>query len=348
MNFAIVGCGRISSRHAQSIKDIPDANLVVVTDILEHRAQKLAQEFGAEPLPNLESVLERNDVDVVNICTPSGLHADMAVKAMLAGKHVIVEKPMSLTLEDADKMIAASEQTGQKLCVVLQNRYNPPVQMLKTLLDDGKLGDLYLGNATVRWYRPQKYYEDGWHGTLAMDGGALMNQSIHHIDVLQWYMGQVESVFAETATLAHQMEAEDAGIVTLRFANGALGIVEGSTLTYPYNLEGSVAVFGSKGSVKVGGTALNQLEFCKVEGMLEHERELITRERLDIPSIYGLSHKYVIEDMIEAIIQNRLPKTNGYNARNSVAIVLAMYQSARTGHPVRMLADGWYRESLMI
>ena len=152
---------------------------------------------------------------------------------MEAGKHVVLEKPMALSLEDADRIITTAKATGVKLCVVLQNRYNPPMQDLRRVVDEGRLGRLILGNATVRWYRPQEYYEDGWHGTWAMDGGALMNQSIHHIDALQWLMGDVQSVFAYTATLAHKMEAEDTGVAVLRFANGAIGSVEGSTVTYP-------------------------------------------------------------------------------------------------------------------
>ena len=278
-------------------------------------------------------------MDVVNICTPSGLHAQMAIDALEAGKHVIVEKPMALSLTDADRMIAAARLAGRKLCVVLQNRYNPPMQDLRRVVESGRLGRLLLGNATVRWYRPQEYYEDGWHGTWAMDGGALMNQSIHHIDALQWLMGRPESVFAYTATLAHRMEAEDTGIAVIRFRGGALGVVEGSTITYPENLEGSVAIFGERGSLKVGGTALNRKVIWKIEGELEHEKELLTREQLDPSSVYGASHRAVIADMIEAILADRTPKTNGAEAKKSVALVLAMYESARTGQPVE-LGDG--------
>ncbi|MCL4394739.1 MAG: Gfo/Idh/MocA family oxidoreductase, partial [Chloroflexi bacterium] len=234
---------------------------------------------------------------------------------------------------------AVAQSTGRRLCVMLQNRYNAPMQELRRIVDEGRLGRLFLGNATVRWYRPQEYYEDGWHGTRDMDGGALMNQSIHHIDALQWLMGDVESVFAFTATLAHNMESEDVGTVALRFTSGALGTVEGSTLTYPQNLEGSVALFGERGSVKVGGTALNRKVLWKVEGELEHERELLTRDQVDPPTVYGFSHKAVIEEMIDAIGEDHESKTNGIVARKSVALVLAMYESAQTGAPV-LLAVG--------
>jgi len=341
INFGLIGCGRVAPRHAQSISELTPARLVAVADIIESRAQRCAKEHNADAYLDYRRLLERRDIDVVNICTPSGMHAQMAIEAMQAGKHVVVEKPMALNLRDADRMIATAKSTGVKLCVVLQNRYNPPMQDLRRVVDEGKLGRLLLGNATVRWYRPQEYFEDGWHGTWAMDGGALMNQSIHHIDALQWLMGDVESVFAYTATLAHRMEAEDVGVVVLRFKSGAIGTVEGSTITYPENLEGSIAVFGERGSVKIGGTALNRKVLWKIEGELEHERELLTREQVDPPSVYGYSHKAVIADMLVAIQENRAPRTSGTEARKSVALVLAMYESARTGHPVDMENGIW-------
>ena len=174
-----------------------------------------------------------------------------------------------------------------------------------------------------------------------MDGGALMNQSIHHIDALQWLMGAPESVFAYTATLAHRMEAEDTGVAVIRFRGGVLGVVEGSTITYPENLEGSIAIFGERGSLKVGGTALNRKVIWKVEGELAHEKELLTREGMDPPSIYGTSHRAVIADMIAAVTEDRPPKTDGAEARKSVALVLAIYESARTGRPVDMTGALW-------
>jgi predicted dehydrogenase len=339
LRFGLIGCGRVAPRHAESINSLPGAVLAAVADIRESRALRFAASYRAEPYTDYRSVLDRTDVDVVNVCVPSGLHAQVVIDVLQAGKHVIVEKPIALSLADADRMIAAARSARRKLCVVLQNRYNPPMQDLKRVVESGRLGRLLLGNATVRWYRPQEYYEDGWHGTWAMDGGALMNQSIHHIDALQWLLGRPESVFAYSATLAHRMEAEDIGVATVRFRGGTLGVVEGSTVTYPENLEGSVAVFGERGSLKVGGTALNRKVIWKVEGELEHEKELLTREQVDPPSVYGTSHRAVIADMMEAILAGRAPKTDGAEAKKSLALVLAMYESARTGHPVN-LGDG--------
>jgi UDP-N-acetyl-2-amino-2-deoxyglucuronate dehydrogenase len=341
LRFGLIGCGRVAPRHAESLLSLPGAQLVAVADVRESRAERFAAQYHAAAHTDYHALLARQDVDVVNICTPSGLHAQMAVEAMQAGKHVIVEKPIALTLHDADLMIGAARVYGLKLCVVLQNRYNRPMQDLKQVIESGMLGRLLLGNATVRWYRPQEYYEDGWHGTWAMDGGALMNQSIHHIDALQWLLGRPESVFAYSATLAHRMEAEDIGVASIRFHGGTLGVVEGSTVTYPENLEGSVAVFGERGSLKVGGTALNRKVLWKVAGELEHEKELLTREQVDPPSVYGTSHRAVIADMIEAILVNRAPKTDGREAKKSLALVLAMYESARTGQPVNLDAGIW-------
>ncbi len=341
IRFGLIGCGRVAPRHAQSLGELEQARLVAVADVIESRAHRFAKDYGAEPYTDYRRLLDRSDIDVVSICTPSGMHAQMAVDALQAGKHVIVEKPMALSLEDADRMIATAKSTARKLCVVLQNRYNPPMQDLRRVVDEGRLGKILLGNATVRWYRPQEYYGDGWHGTRAMDGGALMNQSIHHIDALQWLMGDVASVFAYTATLAHKMEAEDIGVVALRFQSGALGSIEGSTVTFPENLEGSVAIFGERGSIKVGGTALNRKVFWKIEGELEHERELLTREQVDPQSVYGFSHKAVIADMLSALRADRPPQTDGTVARKSVALVLAIYESARTGKPVSMTAGIW-------
>ena len=339
INFGIIGCGRIAPRHAQSISEIPQSKLVAVADVIKSRASKFANEYQADAYNDYRYILDHPDIHVVNICTPSGLHANMAIEALHAGKHVILEKPMALTTEDLDRLIRVSLDSSTKLCVVLQNRFNPPMVDLRRIVNEGRLGKLLLGNATVRWYRTQEYYEDEWHGTWAMDGGALMNQSIHHIDALQWFLGDVQRVFAYTGTLAHKMETEDTGVAVLTFKNGALGTVEGSTITYPQNLEGSLALFGERGSVKVGGTALNRKEFWKIEGELEHERELLTKEQVDPPSVYGYSHKAVIKEMMAAIIENRTPSTNASEARKSVDIVLAMHESARTGQPVNMINE---------
>ena len=333
--FGIIGCGRIAPRHADSLAEIPGTQLIQVCDVIENRAHHFAEKYGAAYCLDYHELLANPDIDIVNICTPSGMHAEMTIDALKAGKHVIVEKPMAMSVSDANRMISTAKEMKRKLCIVLQNRYNPPMQDFYQAVRDGKIGRIVLGSVTVRWYRPQEYYNDGWHGTRAMDGGALMNQSIHHIDALQWLVGvPVKSVFAYTATLAHEMESEDVGVVTVRFENGALATIEGSTVTYPQNLEASVALFGEKGSLKVGGTALNRKIFWKIAGEIEHEKELLTREEVDPPSIYGASHRHVIEDMIQAVDEDREPITSGMEGRKSLVLVTAMYESAKNEREV--------------
>jgi UDP-N-acetyl-2-amino-2-deoxyglucuronate dehydrogenase len=336
VKFGLIGCGRVAPRHAQSLVQLPETQLVAVADIREDRARRFSQEYGAQAYPDYHEMLARPDIDAVTICVPSGLHAPVAIDVLQAGKHVLVEKPISLDMASADRMIATAREAGLSLGVVLQNRYNSPVQQVRALIDRGRLGKLYLGSVCVRWYRPQSYYEDGWHGTLAMDGGALMNQSIHHLDALQWFMGPVASVYAYTATLAHKMESEDVGVAVVRFRSGALATIEGSTLTWPQNLEGSVALFGERGSVKIGGTALSRITLWKVDGELEREAEILTSQRVDPPTVYGYSHREVIHDFARALLDGREPQTPGPEARKSLALVLAIYESARTGREVQL------------
>lgn len=336
IRFGLIGCGRVAPRHAQSLAQLAETQLVAVADLRQSRADRFAAEAGADSYTDYRALLDRADIDAVSICVPSGLHAQVALDALDAGKHVLVEKPIALTLADADAMIAAAEARGLMLGVVLQNRYNHPMRQLRAAIDAGTLGPLHLGAACVRWYRPQSYYEDGWHGTWAMDGGALMNQSIHHIDALQWFMGDVEAVSAYTTTRAHIMEAEDIGVAILRFKSGALATVEGSTVTWPENLEGSVSIFGASGSVKIGGTALNRIVLWKVDGMVEQEAEILTSQVVDPPSVYGYSHREVIHEFATALAAGRAPGTPGAEARRSLALVLAIYTAAREGREVRL------------
>jgi UDP-N-acetyl-2-amino-2-deoxyglucuronate dehydrogenase len=339
LNFVIIGCGRIAPRHAQALEDLQTSHAIKLAgtfDIVESRSLNLAKKYNTKSYPSYDAVLNDPDIQIVSVCVPSGLHVEIALQAARAGKHVLVEKPIALSLADADKLIETCEECGVTLGVVLQNRFNPPMRDLRALVDSGKLGKVMLGNACVRWYRPQEYYEDEWHGTWALDGGALMNQSIHHIDALRWLMGEVASVYAYTATLGHKMEAEDVGVAVLKFKSGALATIEGSTVTYPENLEGSVALFGERGSVKVGGTALNRKVFWKVAGELEHEREMLTREEVDPPSVYGYSHREQIAEMVDSIREKRRPSTHGREARKSLELVCAIYESSRTGCEINL------------
>ncbi len=338
MKFAVIGCGHITLRHAEALQALPNANLLAACDTDEVRAQEFAQNYGAAAYTNYHEMLARPDIDIVTICVPSGLHTQIGVDVAAAGKHVLVEKPIALTLADADALIDACKLANVRLGVVLQNRFNPPMVALRSALDQGLLGRLLLGNATVRWHRPQSYYDVGWRGTQSMDGGILLNQAIHHVDALSWLMGEVQSVYAYMDTLNHEIEVPDVCVASLRFTSGAVANIEASTLTFPHNLEGSVAVFGDKGSVKVGGTALDRTDFWKVEGQLEQEQEILVDQYENMPESRGYSHRMQIAEMISAVEEERPPSTSGEEARKSLALVLSIHESAETGREVMINA----------
>jgi UDP-N-acetyl-2-amino-2-deoxyglucuronate dehydrogenase len=328
LNIGIIGCGRIAYKHAEAIKKNEKANLLCVCDIIEERAREYKDKYGTEAYySDYHEMLEHPGLDVVNICTPSGMHAEMGITAAKAGKHVIVEKPMALSLKDADDLIDVCEKNGVKLAVCLQNRFNPPVQKLRRALEKGRFGKLTHGSAVVRWFRPQDYYDQAdWRGTRAMDGGCLMNQSIHNIDLLQWMMGPVESVFGYTATNLRKIECEDLGIAVLKFKNGALGVIEASTTIYPENLEETLAIFGEKGTVVLGGIAVNKIETWKFADSTEENGDLDGHQQ-EVPNVYGFGHDALIEDFIQAVNNNRKPYIDGREGRKALEVVLSVYQS---------------------
>lgn len=326
LNFGIIGCGRIAYKHAEAIKNNEKANLLCVCDIIEERAAEYKDKYGAEAhFTDYRKMLEYSGLDVVNICTPSGMHAEMGIAAAQAGKHVIVEKPMALSLKDADDLIGACDESGVKLAVCFQNRFNPPVQKLRRALEEGRFGKLTHASAIVRWFRPQDYYDQApWRGTRAMDGGCLMNQSIHNIDLLQWMMGPVESVFGYTATNLRKIECEDVGVAVLKFKNGALGVIEASTTIYPENLEETLNIFGEKGTVVLGGIAVNKIETWKFADSTD-ENGAIDQHQQDVPNVYGFGHEALVEDFINAVINNSEPYITGREGRNALEIVLSIY-----------------------
>jgi len=326
LNFGIIGCGRIAYKHAEAIKKNVKANLLCVCDIIEERAAEYKDKYGAEAhFTDYRKMLEYSGLDVVNICTPSGMHAEMGIAAAQAGKHVIVEKPMALSLKDADDLIGACDESGVKLAVCFQNRFNPPVQKLRRALEEGRFGKLTHASAIVRWFRPQDYYDQApWRGTRAMDGGCLMNQSIHNIDLLQWMMGPVESVFGYTATNLRKIECEDVGVAVLKFKNGALGVIEASTTIYPENLEETLNIFGEKGTVVLGGIAVNKIETWKFADSTD-ENGAIDQHQQDVPNVYGFGHEALVEDFINAVINNSEPYITGREGRNALEVVLSIY-----------------------
>jgi predicted dehydrogenase len=327
VRYGIVGCGHIAKKHVAAIDAVEGAELVAVCDTNEQRLAEFTRD-GVQGYTDLK--------DVVCICTPSGLHADLAVMAVEAKKHVVVEKPMSLTLEDADRMIEAAERNGVKMAVVHPNRFRPAVIELKRQLDSGAFGTIGHANATVRWNRNQAYFDQApWRGTKAMDGGVLMNQAIHNIDLLLWMMGDVEEVSSYAATRIRKIEAEDTSVSVIRFKSGALGVLEAAVTIYPKNLEESLSIFGEKGTAIIGGPTANWIKHWQFEGMDEEEAKR-TIERVEADPFGIPGHQCIIQDMTDAIRENRRPVVSGEEGRKALALVVACQLSAESGKPVRM------------
>lgn len=326
--FGLIGCGRISKNHLESIKAIPGARLVAVADINEENLGKAVKKYNCQGYSDYHILLANPEVQIVNICSESGLHARIAIDAMRAGKHVLVEKPMAMSLIEADAMIATAKEMGVRLGVVHQNRFNNAVVKLRKAMEDNKFGKLTHASAVVRWNRNDEYYSQApWRGTWAQDGGCLMNQSIHNIDLLQWMMGSVESLFAYTATNLRKIEGEDVGTIVLKFQNGALGIIESTTTIYPTNLEETLNIFGSTGTVCIGGIAVNKIESWRFAG--DDEAAVLADQDKEPPNVYGFGHADIIKDFMEAITEDREPAISGEEGRKALEIILAIYHSVR-------------------
>jgi UDP-N-acetyl-2-amino-2-deoxyglucuronate dehydrogenase len=334
VRFALVGCGRISRNHVDAIARLDDAELVAVCDIVPERAQTTGESVGVPWFTSYEEMLHTVACDAVVVATPSGLHPAHGILAARAGKHVVTEKPMAISLAGADALVQACDDAGVRLFVVKQNRLNPPIQLLKRAMDQGRFGRLYLANCTVRWTRPQEYYDQApWRGTWEFDGGAFMNQASHYVDLVQWLMGPVESVMAKTATLARRIESEDTGAAILRFRSGALGVLEVTMLTYPKNLEGSITILGERGSVKIGGTAVNKVEQWQFADYSDDDK-LIETANTNPPTVYGFGHEGYYRNVLAVLRGGGAPDTDGRSGRKSLELILGIYESARTGRDV--------------
>jgi UDP-N-acetyl-2-amino-2-deoxyglucuronate dehydrogenase len=285
----------------------------------------------------MDIMMNKENVDVVVVLTESGNHANHVVNLAKYGKHIIVEKPMALTLEDADTMIKACDRAGVKLFVVKQNRFNVPVVKLREALEAGRFGKLVLGTVRVRWCRMQDYYEQAsWRGTWAMDGGVLTNQASHHVDMLEWMLGDVESVFAKSTTALVDIEAEDTAVVVLKFRNGALGIIEATTATRPKDLEGSISILGEKGSVEIAGFAVNQMKTWMFTEPAEDDAEVMERYSVNPPNVYGFGHHAYYEHVVDCIKHDKQHLVDGLEGRRSIELINAIYESVETGKEVRM------------
>jgi len=340
LRFALVGCGRISGKHVEALKNISDAEIAAVCDIQEDRAAKCAEKAGLKKYyTSYDEMLKNEDVDIVNILTPSGLHPEHAIDIVKKyKKHIIVEKPMALRLSDADSMIKACDLNGVRLFVVKQNRYNLPVMKLRNAIEDGDFGRIFLGTVRVRWARDQKYYDqDAWRGTWKLDGGVLANQASHHIDLLEWMLGTPVSVMARTETYMSDIEVDDTAAAIIRFESGALGIVEATTATRPVDLEGSLSILGGKGSVVIGGFAVNKMETWNFTGISEDDKQTVLKEYAENPpNVYGFGHIRYIEHVIDCIRNNKQALVDGLEGRKSLELINAIYESAETGREVEL------------
>ena len=334
IRVALVGCGRISKNHLDAIAKVPELALVSVADTSLTRASEVGAAHGVPAFGSLEEMLAQVPSDLVAVCTPSGLHPQHGIEAARAGRHVLTEKPMAISLAGADDLVQACDTAGVHLFVVKQNRLNPPIQLLKRAVDKGRFGRIYMANTTVRWTRPQEYYDqESWRGTWEFDGGAMMNQASHYVDLMQWLVGPVESVMAKTATQARRIEAEDSGVAVLKFRSGALGVIEVNVLTYPRNLEGSITILGEKGSVKIGGTAVNRVEHWQFESY-DDDDKLIDAANTSPPSVYGFGHEGYYRNLLPVLRGEARPDTDGRAGRKSLELILGIYESAKTGREV--------------
>lgn len=337
LRFALIGCGRIAKRHSELLgyKQIEGAELAAVCDNVEEKTRKIGEQFKVPYYTDMDEMMQKESVDVAVVLTPSGLHAEHVINLAKYGRYIMVEKPMALTLDDADAMIRACDENRTRLFVVKQNRFNVPVIKLRKAIDAGRLGKLVMGTVRVRWSRNQAYYDqDSWRGTWAMDGGVLANQASHHIDMLEWMMGDVESVFAKSITALVNIESEDSAVVTLKFRSGALGIIEATTAVRPKDLEGSISILGETGTVVIGGFAVNKMETWNFAETLPGDDEVLEKYSVNPPNVYGFGHQAYYEHVVECINNGKQHLVDGLVGRKSVELINAIYESIETGKEV--------------
>ncbi len=343
MKYALIGCGRISPNHLAAAQ----ANKLEIVGLCDIDAAMLEDKMFKFKLDALkvaqyddyQLMLDEQKPELVSICTESGKHAAIALDCIRRGINIIVEKPLALSIEDADAIIRAANENNVKVCACHQNRFNKSVVKIREAMDQRRFGRLFYGTAHIRWNRGHEYYDRAsWRGTWEQDGGALMNQCIHNIDLLRWMMGnEVTEVFAYTDKLNHPyIEAEDLGIALIRFANGSYGIIEGTTDIYPKNLEETLYLFGEKGTVKAGGQSVNIIEEWRFADMLDDADEVKATYHENPPNVYGFGHTPLFADVIDAIRTDRQPKVTAEDGKRALELVLAIYKSAAEGRPVKL------------
>jgi UDP-N-acetyl-2-amino-2-deoxyglucuronate dehydrogenase len=331
VKFAIVGCGRIAQRHAEHISKYGE--LVAVCDIHEPSANSFAEKYFCKEYYNIDDMLTAGlDMDVVAVCSPNGLHADHSIKVVRAGYHSLCEKPMAITTTDCGRMISEAEKANKRIFIIKQNRFNPPIAALKKLVDEGRLGKIYSIQLNCFWNRNEDYYKNSWKGTAKLDGGTLFTQFSHFIDLLYWIIGDVTKVYAITKNYAHKdiIEFEDSGVALLEFDNGAMGTINYNVNSYGKNMEGSLTVFGEKGTVKIGGQYLNELEYQSIDGY-----EIKDLPEGNKPNNYGTyvgsmsNHDKIYENVIDVLLNGKPIVTNFYEGMKTVEIIEKIYNAAK-------------------
>ncbi len=344
MKYALIGCGRVSPNHIQAAKN-NGLEFVALCDVVPEAMKKTSQRFELGYVPqytDYKQMLKEVQPELVAIATESGKHAAIALDCIAEGCNVIIEKPIALSLADADAIIRSGKEKGVAVCVSHQNRFNKSIQYIRKTLEEGRFGRLLHGAATIRWNRGKEYYDAAsWRGTWAMDGGCLMNQCIHNIDLLCWMMGgEIEEVIAYTDRLMHPyMEAEDFGMAMLRFRNGAYGLIEGTVNVYPRNMEETLIIFGEKGTVKAAGTSVNTIAEWAFADCPDDPEYVKSTYSENPPNIYGFGHTPLYADVIDSIRNSRAPYVDGEAGRRALEVVLAIYQSAALHKPVRLPLD---------
>ncbi|MCL1799561.1 MAG: Gfo/Idh/MocA family oxidoreductase [Eggerthellaceae bacterium] len=354
MKYALIGCGRIATNHVAAALD-NGFEIVAVCDVNAACTENLLVKHGLEGNSSVKRytdyrrmLAEEPGIELVAIATESGIHARIALDCIAAHKHLIIEKPIAMSIDDADEIIEKAGQAGVLVSACHQNRFNDAIQKLRQAVDSGRFGKISHGSIHVRWNRRQDYYTQApWRGTWEQDGGCLMNQCIHGIDLLCWMMGsRVESVYAQTRKRFHDyIEAEDIGMAVLTFANGSIATIEGTTNVYPENLEEALCLFGQDGTVKIGGKSVNAVEVWKFADNTEEDKQQEGFSE-QVPNIYGNGHALLYADMEEAIVEGREPYIDAVAGRDALEVVLAMYKSQKTGLPVRLPLEDFSSEEM--
>lgn len=336
IRFALVGCGSITAKHMTALARIADAGVAAVCDLNPAAAKALGEAHGLPWYADPHEMARREKFDLFSILTPSGTHAELMLELACHGRHFVVEKPMALRIADADRVIRACDERGTKVFVVQQNRYNLPVRKLKEAVEAGRFGKMVLGTVRVRWCREQVYYDaKPWRGTWAQDGGVFTNQASHHIDMLSWMLGDVESVTAMTATRLAAIEAEDTGVATVRFVSGALGVIEATTATRPKDLEGSISLLGEHGAVEIGGFFMNDLKTWQFRNPVPEDAEVFARWGKN-PDIPAWNHEQYLRDVIRCLQEGKRGLVEGFEGRKSLELINALYESAESGQTVSL------------